>query len=60
MESGDESGHEEMMSGLNQDMVKIGTTTPDEAKEVLDPSLDLQVTRSKRSLETGRLALGKP
>lgn len=44
-----------------QDMVTIGTTTPDEAKEVIDISLDLlqgqvpefelQKTRSKRSLE---------
>jgi hypothetical protein len=44
-----------------QDMVTIGTTTPDEAKEVVDISLDLiqgqvpefelQKTRSKRSLE---------
>jgi hypothetical protein len=44
-----------------QDMVTIGTTTPDEANEVIDISLDLlqgqvpefelQKTRSKRSLE---------
>ena len=44
-----------------QDMVTIGTTTPDEAKEVIDISLDLlqgqvpefelQKTRSKRSLD---------
>lgn len=44
-----------------QDMVTIGTTTPDEAREVIDISLDLlenrlpgyelQKTRSKRSLE---------
>ena len=44
----------------NQDMVTIGTTTPDEAKEVIDLSLDflsrrmpdnaLQTTRSKKSL----------
>jgi hypothetical protein len=44
-----------------QDMVVVGTTTPDEAKEVVDISLDLlekqlpdyalQKTRSKRSLE---------
>lgn len=44
-----------------QDMVTIGTTTPDEAKEVIDISLDLlqgqvpefelQKTRSKRSLQ---------
>ena len=44
-----------------QDMVTIGTTTPDEAREVIDLSLgflerqipdsDLQKTRSKRSLE---------
>jgi len=46
----------------NQDMVAIGTTTPDEAKEVIDLSLDflnrrlpdneLQTTRSKKSLTT--------
>ncbi len=46
----------------DQDMVTIGTTTPDEAREVLDLSLDflnrrlpnneLQTTRSKRSLTT--------
>jgi hypothetical protein len=45
----------------DQDMVTIGTTTPDEAREVVDLSLDLlqrrlpdnelQKTRSKRSLE---------
>jgi len=45
----------------DQDMVTIGTTTPDEAKEVIDISLDilsrrtiayeLQSTRSKKSLE---------
>ena len=45
-----------------QDMVAIGTTTPDEAREVIDLSLDfinrripeheLQRTRSKHSLET--------
>ena len=44
-----------------QDMVTIGTTTPDEAREVIDLSLDLlsrrfsdpplQATRSKRSLQ---------
>jgi len=44
----------------DQDMVTIGTTTPDEAKEVIDLSLDflnrrlpdnkLQATRSKKSL----------
>jgi hypothetical protein len=44
-----------------QDMVTIGTTTPDEAREVIDISLDLlahqtpdyqlQKTRSKKSLE---------
>lgn len=44
----------------NQDMVAIGTTTPDEAKEVIDlsmdflsrrlPDNDLQTTRSKKSL----------
>ncbi|NLG98668.1 MAG: hypothetical protein GX491_15030 [Chloroflexi bacterium] len=44
-----------------QDMVTIGTTTPDEAREVIDlsidllchqmPDLQLQKTRSKRSLE---------
>ena len=44
----------------DQDMVTIGTTTPDEAREVIDLSLDLlarrmpenelQKTRSKRSL----------
>ncbi len=46
----------------DQDMVTIGTTTPDEAKEVIDLSLDfltrrlpaneLQTTRSKQSLKT--------
>ncbi len=46
----------------DQDMVTIGTTTPDEAKEVIDLSLDflerrlpsneLQTTRSKKSLTT--------
>lgn len=45
----------------DQDMVTIGTTTPDEAREVIDLSLDslqrrvrdheLQMTRSKRSLD---------
>jgi hypothetical protein len=45
----------------DQDMLTIGTTTPDEAREVIDISLDLlerripdnelQETRSKRSLE---------
>ena len=45
----------------DQDMVTIGTTTPDEAREVIDISLDLlnrriphqelQKTRSKKSLE---------
>jgi hypothetical protein len=45
----------------DQDMVTIGTTTPDEAREVIDLSLDLlsrrlpdnelQKTRSKKSLE---------
>lgn len=44
-----------------QDMVTVGTTTPDEAREVIDlsidllchqmPDLQLQKTRSKRSLE---------
>jgi hypothetical protein len=44
----------------DQDMVTIGTTTPDEAREVIDisldilnrriPDYDLQVTRSKQSL----------
>ncbi|MHC4873740.1 MAG: hypothetical protein ACYTFY_17990 [Planctomycetota bacterium] len=47
----------------DQDMVTIGTTTPDEAKEVIDLSLDfinnrlpdheLQTTRSKKSLTDG-------
>ena len=46
----------------DQDMVAIGTTTPDEAREVIDLSLDflnrrlpenqLQTTRSKQSLRT--------
>jgi hypothetical protein len=46
----------------DQDMVTIGTTTPDEAREVIDLSLDylnrrlpdteLQATRSKASLVT--------
>jgi hypothetical protein len=46
----------------DQDMVAIGTTTPDEAREVIDLSLDflnrrlpenqLQTTRSKQSLQT--------
>jgi len=46
----------------DQDMVTIGTTTPDEAKEVIDlsldflerrlPSIELQTTRSKKSLTT--------
>lgn len=46
----------------DQDMVTIGTTTPDEAREVVDLSLDflnrrlpdneLQTTRSKKSLTT--------
>ena len=46
----------------DQDMVTIGTTTPDEAREVIDLSLDflnrrspdneLQTTRSKKSLTT--------
>ena len=45
----------------DQDMVTIGTTTPDEAREVIDLSMDflakrmpdneLQKTRSKRSME---------
>ncbi|MFZ2656760.1 MAG: hypothetical protein WAX69_17640 [Victivallales bacterium] len=45
-----------------QDMVTVGTTTPDEAREIIDLSLDflnrrmpdneLQKTRSKRSLDT--------
>lgn len=44
-----------------QDMVTIGTTTPDEAREIIDlsldllahqmPDLELQKTRSKRSLQ---------
>jgi hypothetical protein len=44
-----------------QDMVTIGTTTPDEAREIIDlsldllnhqmPGLELQKTRSKKSLE---------
>ncbi len=47
----------------DQDMVTIGTTTPDEAKEVIELSLDflnrrlpdneLQATRSKKSLTNG-------
>lgn len=47
----------------SQDMVAIGTTTPDEAREVIDlsmdflsrrmPDNDLQRTRSKRSLDRG-------
>ena len=46
----------------DQDMVAIGTTTPDEAREIMDLSLDflnrrlpenpLQTTRSKQSLRT--------
>jgi hypothetical protein len=46
-----------------QDMVTIGTTTPDEAKEVIDislellekriPEYELQRTRSKSSLDSG-------
>lgn len=46
------------------DMVTVGTTTPDEAREVIDLSLDLlsrrtpagelQTTRSKRSLDAAR------
>jgi hypothetical protein len=46
----------------DQDMVTIGTTTPDEAKEVIDlsldflerrlPSVELQTSRSKKSLTT--------
>jgi hypothetical protein len=49
-----------------QDMVTIGTTTPDEAREVVDLSLDflnrrlpdteLQTTRSKRSLASPQIA----
>jgi hypothetical protein len=45
----------------DQDMVTVGTTTPDEAREVIEPSLDLlnhripenklQTTRSKKSLQ---------
>jgi hypothetical protein len=45
----------------DEDMVTVGTTTPDEAREVIDLSLDLlnrrlpknelQKTRSKKSLE---------
>ncbi len=44
-----------------QDMVSVGTTTPDEAREVIELSLDLlnrqipdnelQATRSKKSLQ---------
>jgi hypothetical protein len=47
-----------------QDMVTVGTTTPDEAKEVIavsldllsrrQPSVELQKTRSKQSLEPAR------
>jgi hypothetical protein len=47
-----------------QDMVTVGTTTPDEAKEVIavsldllsrrQPAIELQKTRSKQSLETAR------
>ena len=47
-----------------QDMVTVGTTTPDEAKEVISisldllsrrqPSIELQKSRSKRSLEPAR------
>ncbi len=50
----------------NQDMVTVGTTTPDEAKELIDLSLDflnrrlpdneLQTTRSKRTLTVGQAA----
>ncbi len=50
----------------SQDMVTVGTTTPDEAKEVIDLSLDflnrrlpdneLQTTRSKRTLTAGKTA----
>ncbi len=50
----------------SQDMVTVGTTTPDEAKEVIDLSLDflnrrlpdneLQTTRSKKSLTAGKAA----
>jgi hypothetical protein len=46
----------------DQDMVTVGTTTPDEAREVIDLSLDflsrrlpdveLQETRSKRTLKS--------
>lgn len=46
----------------DQDMVTIGTTTPDEAREIIDislellarrtPAYELQTTRSKKSLET--------
>jgi len=52
-----------------QDMMAIGTTTPDEAKEVIDLSLDfldrrlpsneLQTTRSKRLLDAAAPALGE-
>jgi hypothetical protein len=48
----------------DQDMVTIGTTTPDEAREVIELSLDLlnrrlpdnelQMTRSKASLVAAR------
>jgi hypothetical protein len=47
-----------------QDMVTVGTTTPDEAKEVIAvsldllsrrmPSIELQKTRSKQSLQPAR------
>ena len=47
-----------------QDMVTVGTTTPDEAKEVISisldllsrrqPSIELQKSRSKQSLEPAR------
>jgi hypothetical protein len=47
----------------DQDMVTIGTTTPDEAREVIElslsflerrtPTIELQKTRSKKSLESG-------
>ena len=46
----------------DQDMVTIGTTTPDEAREIIDislqllerrtPEYELQATRSKSSLQT--------
>lgn len=54
----------------DQDMVTIGTATPDEAKEVIDLSLDflacrlpdneLQTTRSKKSLTTESTSLRVP